>query len=375
MNTYFDNASTSFPKPKQVAEQISLYLNDQGGTYGRASYRRIIETTALVEACRDALAAMLGVEMPEMVTFTSGATSAVNTLLKGGTVKPGFRVWISPLEHNAVTRVVEYLRESIGIEVRVLPAGVDGRIDLSMLPQTGIMPNDTVVVNHQSNVNGVIQPLEEVAAFCQQIGVPLFADVSQSLGYIPVCADRWGVKALFFSGHKGLLGPTGIGGLYCHDQYGLKPYKHGGTGSNSASYQMPDVMPDRFEAGTPNIVGIVGLLAAIENHPSSAHSRGDLLDLIEALSVLPGVRLLKASNPDHQGELFSLVSERLSVSTLSDRLYERYGIEVRTGLHCSPLAHTTLGTFHTGTVRISPSPYHTPQDFEYLLKAIADVAR
>lgn len=375
MNTYFDNASTSFPKPPGVASQITRYLNQEGGTYGRASYGRIVQATARVEACRDALAGLLGVRQPEKVFFTSGATAGANALLKGIGIRRGSTVWVSPMEHNAVMRVLYAQKETIGIEVAVLPALSDGTIDLEQLYRIPLNGNETCIVNHQSNVNGMIQPVEEIAAFCKKQHIPLIMDVSQSLGYAPVEADKWEVDALFFSGHKGLLGPTGTGGVYCRSTDGLIPYYQGGTGSNSDNYIMPDILPDRFEAGTPNLVGIVGLLAAIEERPVTAHTREDLLTLTAELSRIPDIRFYGALNTRRQGEVFSLSGTKINPSALAGRLYDKYGIEVRSGLHCSPLAHRTLGTFPVGTVRISLSPYHTPADLEYLIKAVADVSR
>lgn len=375
MNTYFDNASTSFPKPREVAERISNYLNQEGGTYGRASYERIVRATTQVEACRDALAELLNVNRPETVIFTSGATSAVNALLKGFDLPPGSVIWVSPMEHNAVMRVLQYLKETLEIEVHVLPSLSDGTVNLRKLRKMEMKGNEIVIINHQSNVNGVIQPVKEIAGICNQEYIPTVIDVSQSLGFVPVRVDGWRVNAVFFSGHKGLLGPTGTGGFCCRFPEGLDPYDQGGTGSNSDSYDMPEALPDRYEAGTPNIVGIVGLLAAIEEKPAPAHTKDDLLQLMDGLSRIHGIRLYRALDSERQGEVFSFVSEEMNPSVLAGLLYERHRIEVRSGLHCAPLAHRTLGTFPEGTVRVSPSPYHTPADFEYLIKAVADVSR
>lgn len=371
-NKYFDNASTSFPKPPEVAERIVHHLNHEGGTYGRASYGRIVQTTAMVESCRDALSGIIGSDCPEHLFFTSGATAAVNTLLKGGVISRGGRVCISGMEHNAVTRVLHH----VGAKVSVLPSLPDGMIDIDGLHRMEITGDELFIVNHQSNVNGVIQPIEEIADFCTSHQLPLVLDVTQSVGYIPVLADVWGVDALFFSGHKGLLGPTGTGALHCRYPQKIASYNHGGTGSNSESYEMPEALPDRFEAGTPNTVGIAGLLAAVEHRPTeAAHTREDLAEMISELSRIPDLKLFKAAELESQGEVFSLISRSLTPSTLAVRLYTEYGLELRSGLHCAPLAHRTIGSYPTGTVRISTSLYHTPQDLEYLTKALYDVCR
>lgn len=371
-NKYFDNASTSFPKPPEVAERIARHLNQEGGTYGRASYGRIVQTTAMVESCRDALSEVIGADCPEHIFFTSGATAAVNTLLKGGMTPRSGRIWISGMEHNAVTRVLHH----IGAMVSVLPSLPDGTVDMDGLHRMEITGDELFMVNHQSNVNGVIQPIEEIASFCNSHNRPLVVDATQSIGYIPVLADVWGIDALFFSGHKGLLGPTGTGALYCRYPQRIISYNQGGTGSNSESYDMPDALPDRFEAGTPNTVGIAGLLAAIEHRPvQAAHTRGDLAEMIGELSRISDLKLFKAAEMESQGEVFSLTSRSLSPSALAVRLYTEYGLELRSGLHCAPLAHRTIGSYPTGTVRVSISLYHTPQDLEYLTKALYDVCR
>jgi cysteine desulfurase family protein len=372
-NTYFDNAATSFPKPPQVAEAISRYLNQEGGTYGRAAYERVRNATMQVEDCRDALAHLLGVQNAENIVFTANSTTALNAILFGLNLPKGTRVLVSPLEHNAVMRPLWHLQQTVGIEVKTLPAGIDVSIDVDALEQMPSDECDLLVINHISNVNGVIQPIGEICRLAQAKGWKTVLDASQSLGEIAVNADEWGIDFMAFTGHKGLLGPTGTGGFYAKNPSLLQPTIFGGTGSLSESYDMPDELPDRFQPGTPNIAGIVGLLAALENRPIPQHTHNDFLDCLNAIALLPGIHLYKANHPEQQGELFSLTHESLSTGELAQRLYDRHGIETRSGLHCSPLAHRTLGTFPSGTVRLSLSPYHTPADLEFLLKALTDV--
>ncbi|WP_262920291.1 aminotransferase class V-fold PLP-dependent enzyme [Parabacteroides sp. FAFU027] len=372
-NSYFDNAATSFPKPPQVAEAISRYLNEEGGTYGRAAYERVRNATMQVEDCRDALAHLLGVNDAENIAFTANATTGLNAILFGLELKLGARVWVSPLEHNAVMRPLRHLQETKGLEIKTLPAGNDGSIDIAALESLPANDCDLLVINHLSNVNGVIQPIREIAQIAHTKGWFIILDASQSLGEIPVNAGDWGVDFIAFTGHKGLLGPTGTGGFYAKNPSLLQPTIFGGTGSLSESYDMPDELPDRFQPGTPNVAGIIGLLAALENRPMPQHTHNDFFECLNAIEKLPGVRLYKANNPEQQGELFSLTHERLSTGDFAQLLYDRHGIETRSGLHCAPLAHRTLGTFPSGTVRFSLSPYHTPDDLAYLIKAIADV--
>jgi cysteine desulfurase family protein len=367
-NGYFDCGATSFPKPLEVAREMARYLNEIGGPYGRSFYGRALEVSGVIEETRSLLAGLLGAKHPERVIFTHNATHAVNIVVKGLALH-GKEVWISPLEHNAVARPLRRLKQDGQISVRFLPAASDGRVEPEQLhfsERTGL-----IVVNHQSNVNGVIQPIREIK---EKAGpVPVLVDAAQSLGHQTINAADWGIDFVAFTGHKGLLGPTGTGGLYLgHRQ--LNPLIEGGTGSRSESSAMPGFLPDRFEAGTPNIAGIFGLRAALLHRPVPAHTREDFLGLIQAIRQLPGLRVLAAQAEEHQGELFSITSGVMDSSTLGMRLYEDYGIETRLGLHCAPLAHRRIGTFPSGTVRISPSVYHTPRDFAGLHAALTEIS-
>ncbi|MEG1587265.1 MAG: aminotransferase class V-fold PLP-dependent enzyme [Bacteroidales bacterium] len=358
MNRYFDNGSTSFPKPDCVSAEITRYLTHVGGTYGRAAYGRILESTLVMETCRDLLAAKAGVADAGHICFTQNATMASNTLLNGLNLKGD--VWVSPLEHNAVMRPLYHLKQKGLIGIKVLPAQADGYIDCNRMSEIDFTNTSLIIVNHQSNVNGVVQPLKQICRFAGEI--PVMADITQSLGSAEVALDDWGIAYACFTGHKGLLGPTGTGGFYCRYPDRLDPFLYGGTGSASDSFDMPDFYPDRFEAGTPNMAGIFGLKAALDMPPACSHNTVDFLELINRLQEIKTLTIYKAARADYQGELFSVTSSDLSVDELTDRLYREFGIEVRGGLQCAPLAHQTLGTFPTGTVRISLSPYHTRQD-------------
>jgi len=373
MNSYFDNSATSYPKPMEVASEISSYLTEGGGTYGRAAYGRVQKATAQVEKCRDMMATVMGVKDAEKISFTSNATTGLNAIFSGIGLQKSSRVWVSPLEHNAVMRPLWHLQQTVGISINTLPSLEDGYIDVEKLEEFSADEVDWLVINHLSNVNGVIQAMEKIAILARSKGWKIILDSSQSLGEIPVKASEWDLDFVAFTGHKSLLGPTGTGGFYAKDPALLQPTVFGGTGSLSDSYDMPLELPDKFQAGTPNVAGIIGLLAALENKPAPRHTRNDFLDCLNAIEKLPGVRMHRATHEERQGELFSLTHESLSPAELSQSLYDKYGIETRSGLHCAPLAHRTLGTFSAGTIRFSLSVYHTKDDLEYLLKALTDV--
>jgi cysteine desulfurase family protein len=367
MNTYFDNAATSFPKPPQVAQFMSRYLNELGGTYGRGAYDRALETSRTVEQVRDLLGSILGTRLAGNIVFTANATHALNIALKGIQLK-GKHVLISPLEHNAVMRPLLYLTKTNDVRYDVLPHGPDGMVDPEKV--TGAIRSDTalVIVNHQSNVNGVLQPLQQIKKMTGDI--PLLVDASQSLGHSIMAADTWNIDYIAFTGHKGLLGPTGTGGLFIRDPDRVEPLIHGGTGSNSESFDMPRFVPDKFEAGTPNVAGIFGLLGALQGRPLPAHRIEDLFEFIEKVKSTGHFKVFCAADSRAQGPLFSICHATKTCAQIARELFDISGIETRAGLHCAPLAHTTLGTFPDGTVRIAPSVYQTRADFDHCYEAL-----
>ena len=366
MNRYFDNASTSFPKPEGVQKRILEYLT-HGGSYGRSAYQRVFETSFVVEQTRNAIAQAIGTTLSENIIFAANSTTALNTLLLGFKYKH-YRVFVSPLEHNAVIRPLEHLKQKHGLSIDVLPHLSDGSIDIAQLELANFSNVDLVVVNHASNVNGLMQPLKEVK---ERIGdVPLLVDASQSLGKVPFNADALNIDFVAFTGHKGLLGPTGTGGFFMRQPELISKTLFGGTGTNSDSYQMPNSLPDGFEPGTPNVMGIYGLLGAIEDKPKQQYAHSVYIEELEALKQCSGIRVLCANNSDMQSDVFSIVPQNGRVSDFAQAINSNFGIEVRSGLHCAPLAHSTLGTLPKGAIRFSLSPYHTNGDIAYLFNAI-----
>lgn len=370
MNTYFDNSSTSFPKPPQVAAAITHYLNHIGGTYGRAAYNRVMQASAETEACRDLVAQIIGTTLSDNIGFTLNATASLNLLIQG-LCKPGDHVLTSPMEHNAVARPLHALCQQGIITRDMLEADHDGRVIAHKIAEKITPHTRLVIINHMSNVNGVIQPLEAIK---KAIGnIPLLVDATQSAGKISIQADARHLDMVALTGHKSLLGPTGIGAFFVRNHSLVEPLVYGGTGSKSEMLEMPGFMPDKYEAGTQNIAGIFGLKAAIEHQPIPCHTPHDFLSLLAETEKLTSVTVIKAQNSNHQGELFSITHKQYDTGTLADILYRKGGIETRAGLHCAPLAHRHLGTFPDGTVRISLSPYHTPDDLKHLLRILQEI--
>lgn len=369
MNLYFDNASTSFPKSPEVGEFINRYLS-QGGTYGRAAYPRVFEASKTVEEARSLLAKIIGTSLIDNVIFTLNSTSALNTLIQGFGYKHK-KILISPLEHNAVGRPLEFMKESQGISYQTLPHDDDGLINLDKLKLLNLNDIDLVIVNHVSNVNGLIQPLKEIKRIIGDI--PIIVDASQSLGKVPVLADEWGIDMLAFTGHKGLNGPTGIGGFFIRNPKWVKPLIYGGTGSNSEKLALPDFCPDRFEAGTQNILGIYGLLGALKSQPKANYSIDTYYSILQRIKEISDIKLLISNSLENQSDVFSISPNNIEISSFTKLFYDAHKIEVRGGLHCSPLAHIALGTFPKGAIRFSLSNYHTDNDLNHLLSCIIDV--
>jgi cysteine desulfurase family protein len=371
INKYFDNGATSFPKPPEVAEEIAGYLNEIGGTYGRSYHSKAIQVSKIVEETRNMFAKMINAHNSSNIVFTHNATHGINTVLKGLNLK-NCEVAVSVLEHNAVMRPLTAIAEQNSIKIRFIPSFSDGLIDVSKVSEVITEKTALVVVNHMSNVNGVIQPVEEMKEIIGD--KPILVDAAQSGGHIKIDVLK-GLDFVAFTGHKGLLGPTGTGILYIRNPEMLNSFIEGGTGSRSESVEMPQFMPDKFEAGTPNIAGIFGLRAALMNRPVPAHSFKELAQLIENIEEIDGFNVVRANDINNQGALFSILSSVMDPSVLGMKLFEKYGIETRIGLHCAPLAHKHLGTFPQGTVRISFSPYHTNEDIEYLINSLREISK
>ncbi len=370
-NGYFDNAATSFPKPKAVGDEILRYIYDIGGPYGRSFYGRAFEASGVVEDTRFLLSEKIHAN-PDNLVFTSNATCAINIVLKGMELS-NKEILVSSLEHNAVMRPLNVLEKNSGVKIKFLPSFDDGFVNVEQIDSLLTKKTALVVVNQQSNVNGVIQPVAEIKKVIGDI--PILIDAAQSAGHVELNVRRDDLDFVAFTGHKGLLGPTGTGGLFVKKPEILNPLIDGGTGSKSESFEMPEFMPDKFEAGTPNIAGIFGLLGALSADIKQKHSNEEFYMLINEIKKIKGYSVFCAESQNRQGGLFSLKPETTDCSTLGRILYDNYDIQTRVGLHCSPQAHKFLGTYPYGTLRIAPSVYHTSDDFEILIKALTDVKK
>jgi cysteine desulfurase family protein len=376
---YLDNAATSWPKPEIVYQTMDKFLREKGGNPGRGSHSLAAAASQVIDETRLQAARFIHASEIERVIFTLNCTDSINLALKG-LLKPGDQVIISGLEHNAVMRPLNKLAAK-GVEIVGIPVS----------PETGTTPAEEIEkaitsrtrlieMIHTSNVNGVIQPIEEYGSIARQHNLIFMVDAAQSVGHLPIDVSAYNIDLLAFSGHKGTLGPPGVGVLYIGPRINLDTLKEGGTGSFSESKNQPDNLPDKFESGTLNSLGIAGLGAGLKyimgegKEKIVAHEQRVTGQLIEGLSGIPGVKLYKAVCGLKQAPVISFNVEGLDPGEAGAVLDQAFEIKVRTGLHCSPEAHRSIGTFPKGTIRLSPGYFNTSQEIEQTIEAIRKLA-
>ncbi len=390
---YLDNAATSFPKPKAVHEAMLHYATSIGASPGRGAYAESREGARLLNACRALVCELIGADAPERVVFTLNATDALNLAIKGviggaRAKRPGRKAHVvtTAMDHNSVLRPLNALADAGEIEWTCVEpdARGTGLVDPQAI-RSAIQPNTALVaVVHASNVSGSVQPIAEIGAICARAGVPLLVDAAQSVGHLPVDVRTMGIDLLAFPGHKGMLGPLGTGGLWMSERMPalMTTLREGGTGSKSESDRQPMDLPDRFEPGSHNTVGLVGLgegvLWLLDRGIDAIHAHERTLMEV-FLSGLPGIdcgyRLLGPPGLDDRCGVFSLVHERLSPDVVADRLELGFGVLARAGLHCAPRAHQAFGTAETGgSVRLSIGPMTTEADVLTACRGLREIA-
>ena len=376
---YLDNASTSFPKAEGVAEAVYHYIKDCGCNINRGGYDEAYQAEEIVLRTRQQLTELFHGPNCRNVVFTRNITESLNVLLKGF-LKAGDHVLVSAMEHNAVMRPLSQLTEQ-DVSFDRIPCMADGTLDISAMDRLLRENTRAVVMLHASNVCGTLIPVETVGAFCHAHGLRFILDTAQTAGVFPIDMEAMHIDALAFTGHKGRLGPQGIGGFILQpDMVPLvQPLIAGGTGSISHEEQMPSFMPDRFEAGTMNLPGIMGLHAALRwlEQETIDAVRSHELELTErflsgALDI-PHLRVIGRQDIAERAGVVSVVPENADPALVADALGREYGIMVRVGLHCAPNAHKTLGTFPTGTIRFSFGRWNTPQQVDTALSALREL--
>lgn len=380
---YFDNASTTFPKPKEVAEEVYRYMTEIGSNMNRGCYQNAYQVEEIVFETRQMLCELFHGEDCKNVIFTKNVTESLNMILKGF-LKPGDHVLVSTMEHNAVMRPLVQLQKK-GVSFSRIPCYPDGSLCLDQLP--GMIKKNTkaVVMTHASNVCGTIMPVKEVGEICKERGIRFILDAAQTAGILPVDMEQMNIDALAFTGHKGLLGPQGIGGfLLKEDMVSLiDPLLSGGTGSISHQEEIPDFMPDRFEAGTMNLPGIMGLHASLlwlgnrKENEIVNHERRLTKSFLDGLKRIDPeekkIRLIGKREVEQRTGVVSIQVLTKDLSLAAFELDDVYGIMTRVGLHCAPSAHKTLGTYPTGTIRFSFGYWNTLEEVDRALLALADI--
>ena len=376
---YLDNAATSYPKAPGVASAMADYVEKVGATINRSSYASAQEAGLVTLSLRERLCRLFNHPDPTHAVLTPGATAGLNMVIKG-LLRPGDHCLVSSMEHNAVMRPLVQL-EREGVVFERIPCDAQGCLRLEALPGMIKLNTRLVVMAHGSNVCGTVQDAEAVGKICRERGVPFALDAAQTAGHIEVDFERFGLSALVVPGHKGLLGPQGIGALLLDADFArrLTPLVAGGTGSASDSEELPGWMPDRFESGTPNMPGVYGWEAALgwlentgietlENHEKTLSKR-----FLEGIYGLKNVKLYGATVPEGRTGVFSVGFLNCDNAEAAWRLEREFGILTRCGLHCAPSAHKTLGSFPEGSVRFSTGWANTEADIGAALSAIAAI--
>jgi cysteine desulfurase family protein len=369
---YLDNAATSWPKAPGVAEAMERTLIEAGGNPGRSGHALAVAAQGVVSETRRRLAALLGARDPAHVVFTANATDAINQALFG-LLRPGERVVTTSLEHNAVVRPLAALALR-GVRVEQVACAPDGTVDLDVLSralQAG--PTRLVAMVHASNVTGTILPAREAARLAHDHGALFLLDAAQTAGALPLDVRELGVDLLALPGHKGLLGPPGTGALYVAPGVSLTPLRYGGTGNRSEDERMPEELPERLEAGTPNTVGLLFLsrrgVGAVRAHEVTLTER-----LLAGLREIRGLRVHGVADPARQVATVSISLAGWEPVDLAAALDSAHGIAVRAGLHCAPAAHRTIGTFPSGTVRLSAGCFTTADEVDQAVAAMGQLA-
>ncbi len=377
---YFDNAATSWPKPSVVTEAMTKFLNETGANPGRAGHRLSIESSRIVYNTREAVSELFNNPDPLRVAFTKNITESLNITLYG-LLKPGDHVITSSMEHNSMMRPLRDLEQQ-GIELTVVNCSSQGLLSPDDIKQA-IKKNTTLIaINHVSNVTGTIQPISEIGNIAREHNLLFLIDAAQSAGVLEIDMEKSCIDLLGFTGHKSLYGPMGTGGLIIGervDETSLNPLLRGGTGSRSPLEKQPGFLPDLLESGTPNVIGLAGLLASIhwiqQKGISAIHRHETVLTkkLLSGLQTIPEINIIGLANAEIQTATVSFTINILSPSEVGLLFDEEYDILCRVGLHCSPSSHKTTGTFPDGTIRFGFGIFNTEDEVTCALEAIKNM--
>lgn len=374
---YLDNAATTWPKPEDTIIAMEDCIRNAGANPGRGGHKMSLDAGRLVYDTREEVAGLFKVSDPVRIVFTKNATESLNMALKG-LLKPGDHVITSSMEHNSVARPLHVLK-SRGVEVTELACSATGLLDPDSVRKAIKGNTVAVVILHASNVTGSIMPVEEIGKITREKEACFIVDAAQTAGFLDIDVDKQNIDILAFTGHKSLYGPQGTGGIYIREGIEIAPLFEGGTGSKSESPQQPEDMPDRYESGTPNTPGIAGLGAGIRYingiglDKIRKHEQGLTAKLLDGLKQMKQVEIYGPAKAELQVPVVSINIKGQDSSEVSFILDKAFDIACRSGLHCAPGAHRTIGTINRGTVRFSFSLFNTEAEVDYVLESVEKI--
>ena len=375
---YFDNAATTFPKPQIVYDTIMDSMMNYGANPGRSGHKLALKASRGVFETRQLLSQFFNTGNPMNIAFTYNCTESLNTGIKG-ILKSGDHVITTSMEHNSVLRPIKHL-ENIGVESTIVKANPQGLINPRDIENAIKQNTRLIVTTHISNLVGSITPIEEIGAIAKKNNIYYLVDAAQSAGVYNIDVKKMNIDILAFPGHKGLLGPQGTGGIYISDDIDMDSLLQGGTGSESSSMIHPNVRPDKFESGTINAPGVIGLGTGVKYIMDKGidnirrHEEEITKYFIEGVRNIGGIKIYGPLT-DRQGPVISLNIGNMDSSETTYALDDKYNIAVRPGLHCAPLAHKTIGTLDQGSVRFSFGLFNTHEEIDYAINALKEIAR
>jgi cysteine desulfurase/selenocysteine lyase len=379
---YLDNAATSWPKPAAVYDAADAYLRDNGAPAGRSGYAEAVDANRLVDQARRGVADLTGERDPRQVIFTFSGTDSLNLAIRG-VVRPGDHVVTTVCEHNSVLRPLRALVDGAGVEITYVPCDEAGFVSPQAVRES-LRPNTRLVaVVHASNVTGAIQPIDDIGPIVRKHGALFLVDAAQSLGHVPIDVADGEIDLLAAPGHKGLLGPLGVGVLWMRPEVEqlVQPLRYGGTGTQSDDEMQPAERPARFEAGNHNVPGLAGLAAATAFLKKrslaalAAHHERLTTRLLEALRPIDGLTIYGPQTTERRTSVVSVTLDGYDPQELAALLEASHGVQCRAGLHCAPRMHAALGTTATGgTLRLSPGAFTTDDEIDAAAAALREAA-
>lgn len=378
MGTYLDNAATSYPKPDVVIDTISKFMKNIGATAGRGAYKSAITADRLIFDCRSNICKLFNGKDPSKVIFTYNITDSLNTLING-ILNSGDHVITSSLEHNSVWRPLKILERDKNVQISKTPCSPEGITDPKEIQKLIRENTKLIVFTHASNVLGTIQPIREIGAIAKKHNIIFLVDSAQTAGAYPIDVQRDNIDILAFTGHKSLFGPTGTGGFLLNCDINLRPLKSGGTGEDSKNPYQPDFLPNKFEAGTLNVAGIVGLGEGIKYISNigveNIRAKEDKIIeyALERLKEVPSIHIYGPEDPQKIVGVISFNIKDIPGEEIAFKLDQEYDIMIRVGFHCAPTAHKVMGTYEIGAMRIGIGYFNTKKDIDILVSALKNI--